>query len=77
MKIIFLIIFFTIGKNIHKHKEAINLIVNSLSILLTIERQILADSGVIDDEGTNSMMSDLLNEQEKTIWMMNAWLTDI
>jgi starvation-inducible DNA-binding protein len=67
----------TIGRNIHKDEEAINLIVNSLSTLLVIERQILADSGSIDDEGTNSMMSDFIKEQEKTIWMMNAWLTDI
>jgi starvation-inducible DNA-binding protein len=27
-----------------------------------------------DDEGTNSMMSDFISEQEKTLWMMNAWL---
>lgn len=66
-----------IGKNIHKDEEAINLIVNSLSTLLVIERQILVDSASIDDEGTNSMMSDFIKEQEKTIWMMNAWLTDI
>jgi starvation-inducible DNA-binding protein len=28
------------------------------------------------DEGTNSMMSDFIAEQEKTIWMMNAWLEE-
>ncbi|MFT5762368.1 MAG: starvation-inducible DNA-binding protein, partial [Polaribacter sp.] len=27
-----------------------------------------------NDEGTNSMMSDFIAEQEKIIWMMNAWL---
>ena len=27
-------------------------------------------------EGTNSMMSDFITEQEKTVWMMKAWLTE-
>lgn len=62
-----------IGKNIHIDEKAIELIVSCLSKLLTIERVILKKSGEIDDEGTNSMMSDFILEQEKTIWMLNAW----
>jgi starvation-inducible DNA-binding protein len=45
-----------------------------LSELLKIERQILNMSGEANDEGTNSMMSDFITEQEKTVWMMKAWL---
>ena len=63
-----------IGRDIHNDEKAINLIVDSLSKLLQLERKILLLSGKIDDEGTNSMMSDFIKEQEKTIWMMNAWL---
>ena len=63
-----------VGRDIHNDEKAINLIVDSLSKLLQLERKILALSGKIDDEGTNSMMSDFIKEQEKTIWMMNAWL---
>ena len=63
-----------IGKNIHNDEEAIALIVKSLSHLLKIERAILAQASEINDEGTNSMMSDFISEQEKTNWMMNAWL---
>jgi starvation-inducible DNA-binding protein len=66
----------TVGKNIHNDEEAINLIVNSLSQLLKIERVILNQADEIDDEGTNSMMSDFIKEQEKTIWMMKAWLEE-
>jgi starvation-inducible DNA-binding protein len=44
--------------------------------LLKIEREILNKSDEINDEGTNSMMSDFIAEQEKTIWMMNAWLEE-
>ena len=62
-----------IGKNIHNDEKAIELIVLSLSKLLTIERVILKKSGEIEDEGTNSMMSDFIAEQEKTIWMLKAW----
>jgi starvation-inducible DNA-binding protein len=61
-----------IGKNIHKDERAIELIVYALSKLLTIERIILKKSGEIDDEGTNSMMSSFIAEQEKTIWMLKA-----
>lgn len=65
-----------IGKNISVDEKAVQLIVNSLSELLKIERDILNKSGEINDEGTNSMMGDFISEQEKTIWMMNAWLEE-
>ena len=64
-----------IGKNISKDEEAVTLVVNSTSELLKIERIILELSDVAGDEGTNSMMSDFIAEQEKMLWMMNAWLS--
>lgn len=65
-----------VGKNISVDEEAVHLIVTSLSDLLKIEREILVKAGDINDEGTNSMMSDFITEQEKTIWMMKAWLEE-
>ncbi len=65
-----------VGKNISNDEKAVHLIVASLTDLLKIERQILARSGEINDEGTNAMMSDFISEQEKTVWMMNAWLEE-
>ncbi len=65
-----------IGKDISNDEMAIRLIVTSLSYLLKIERKILVDAATINDEGTSSMMSDFIVEQEKTIWMMNAWLEE-
>lgn len=62
-----------VGKNISKDVEAVHLIIDSLSKLLKIERVILDESAKIGDEGTNSMMSDFIVEQEKTLWMMKAW----
>lgn len=63
-----------IGKNISNDVEAVSVIVNSLFALIKIERELLNLSDDADDEGTNAMMSDFISEQEKTIWMMNAWL---
>ncbi|WP_418509451.1 Dps family protein [Corallibacter sp.] len=63
-----------VGKNISQDEKAVNLIVESLTELLKIERAILDKSDDADDEGTNSMMSDFITEQEKTVWMMKAWL---
>ncbi|CAL2090611.1 Dps family protein [Tenacibaculum sp. 190524A02b] len=63
-----------VGKNITEDVEAVTLIVSSLSELLKIERVILELADEAADEGTNSMMSDFIAEQEKTLWMMNAWL---
>lgn len=65
-----------VGKNISNDEKAVHLIVDSLSDLLKIEREILNKTDEINDEGTNSMMSDFIAEQEKTIWMMRAWLEE-
>ena len=63
-----------VGKNIFNDEEGLELVVNSLSELLKIEREILNISDEVNDEGTNSMMSDFIAEQEKTIWMLSSWL---
>lgn len=63
-----------VGKNISNDVQAVELVLNSLSELLRIERNILDQSDDANDEGTNAMMSDFISEQEKTIWMLKAWL---
>jgi starvation-inducible DNA-binding protein len=63
-----------VGKNISQDEKAVELIVDSLSELLKIERMILDKSDKNGDVGTNSLMSDFITEQEKTVWMMKAWL---
>jgi starvation-inducible DNA-binding protein len=49
-------------------------IIDSLSILIKKQRVILDASGEADDEGTNSLMSDYIREQEKLVWMYTAFL---
>lgn len=65
-----------VGKNISQDEKAVTLIVDSLAELLKIERAILDKAADANDEGTNSMMSDFITEQEKTVWMMKAWLSE-
>tara|TARA_B110000046_G_C12995838_1_gene399988 strand:- start:1552 stop:1977 length:426 start_codon:yes stop_codon:yes gene_type:complete len=63
-----------VGKDISNDVESVKLVVSSLSELLKIERIILEISDGRNDEGTNSMMSNFIAEQEKTIWMLSSWL---
>jgi starvation-inducible DNA-binding protein len=65
-----------VGKNISQDNKAVALIVDSLTELLKIERDILNKSNDAGDEGTNAMMSDFISQQEKTVWMMKAWLNE-
>ena len=65
-----------VGKNISVDEDAVNLVVRSLTELLSIERFILKKAATVNDEGTNTLMSDYIREQEKTLWMMKAWLDE-
>jgi starvation-inducible DNA-binding protein len=62
------------AKDISEGTKAIEIILQNISILLNKERMILNLSDEANDEGTNSLMSDYLKEQEKTAWMLGAWL---
>lgn len=61
-------------KDVMDGRQAMAHILEGLSVLITRERAILAMAAEIGDEGTNAMMSDYIREQEKTVWMLNAWM---
>ena len=63
-----------VGKNISNDRNSVQLVVDSLATLIELERALLDESAEADDEGTNAMMSDFISEQEKTVWMLKAWL---
>lgn len=56
--------------------NAVKDILNSFSYIITIQRELLALSAEADDEGTNSLMSDYIGQQEKLVWMYSAFLGD-
>ncbi|TXY08061.1 Dps family protein [Vibrio mimicus] len=49
-------------------------LVDGFSVLLHQQRDILELAGETGDEGTSALMSDYIREQEKLVWMLNAWL---
>ena len=61
-------------KETSKDTTSIESIVNSFSILITLQRDILKLAQETEDEGTASLMSDNIREQEKVIWMYNSYL---
>ena len=55
-------------------KECIRGLVDGFSTLLTQQRQILVQAEDADDEGTSALMGDYIREQEKLMWMFNAYM---
>jgi starvation-inducible DNA-binding protein len=62
------------GKNISDAKTAVQLVVSSLQTIILLERAILKTADKLNDEGTNTMLTDFITQQEKEIWMYSAWL---
>ncbi len=49
-------------------------ILNSLKTIITEQREILSLSKTFEDEGTITLMSDYIKEQEKIVWMYSSFL---
>lgn len=60
--------------NVSDGNQAVQNILDSFQTLLNIERTVLNLSDEAGDEGTNSMMSDYIREQEKLVWMYSSFL---
>jgi len=57
----------------HKGLEKV---LDSLSVLIKTERETLKLADEADDEVTQALMSDYLKGQEKTVWMLTAFLAE-
>lgn len=64
-----------VTKNISDGDLAVSSILDNLNELLLQERNILEVASDNNDEGTASLMSDLISGQEKLIWMLTAYLS--
>ncbi len=62
-------------KNLANGKEALKSVMDSISILLEEEREILQLAADANDEGTNALMSDYIRQQEKQVWMFCSYLS--
>lgn len=54
--------------------EAVQEILNSFRVILEAERELLDLADEAKDEGTNSLMSDYITVQEKSVWMYSSYL---
>lgn len=61
-------------KDVTDGVKCVKKILEAFQVLLPLEREILALAGDADDEGTVSLMSDYISEQEKLVWMYSAFL---
>lgn len=62
--------------NLSDGEESVKVVRENMVSLLSHARNIFSEAGNFDDEGTASMMSDLVSYFEKNIWMLSAYLND-
>lgn len=58
----------------YRGKECVAGLVEGFSTLVNKQREILELAGEASDEGTSALMGDYIREQEKLLWMLNAYL---
>lgn len=56
-------------------KSSLAAILDSLTLIIGLQRDLLSLSAEANDEGTNALMSDYIREQEKMTWMYSAYLS--
>lgn len=61
-------------KNVKDGKKAVSFIIDGFARLLIVERKILSLSEEAKDEGTNALVSNYIQQQEKLVWMYSAYL---
>lgn len=62
------------AKNVGTDEASVQTVLDGLQVLIAQERTILSDAAELGDEGTITLISDFISEQEKTTWMLAAWL---
>lgn len=63
------------ASNLTGDKETIEATHENLSLLIGLEREILSLAAERGDEGTVSFISEDINENEKTLWMLKAFMS--
>lgn len=54
--------------------EIVGIILSNFKVLISSQRSVLALANENEDEGTATLMSDYITLQEKTVWMLGAYL---
>ncbi|KAF7767699.1 starvation-inducible DNA-binding protein [Pseudoalteromonas citrea] len=62
------------AKGISDGTTALENLLAGFTTLIGMQREVLAQAGDAEDEGTAALMSDYIKEQEKLVWMLKAYL---
>ncbi|MFV0574610.1 MAG: Dps family protein [Vibrio sp.] len=60
--------------NVTQGTEAVANILSAYQVLLKKQRLIVKTAAEVDDEGTLTLLTDYISQQEKECWMLNAYL---
>ncbi|MGL6361921.1 Dps family protein [Aeromonas veronii] len=61
-------------KRLHDGRACVESLLDSFRELLVAQRRILGQAAEAGDEGTASILSDYVQQQEKLVWMLRAYL---
>ncbi|MFQ2194470.1 Dps family protein [Aeromonas jandaei] len=61
-------------KGLHDGRACVESLLGSFRELLVAQRRILGQAAEAGDEGTASILSDYVQQQEKLVWMLRAYL---
>ncbi|WP_148252648.1 Dps family protein [Aidingimonas lacisalsi] len=62
-------------RNVSDGEECVRGILTGYQTLIDLQREILSLASDADDEGTAAQVGDYIREQEKTVWMLGAYLS--
>ena len=64
----------TPAKGVHDGENAVETIVANLTELVNEQKELRGEAEESGDLATGDMLATFIEEQEKTLWMYNAWL---
>lgn len=64
------------AKNITEGKKSVEITLENLKQLVSKKRDIIKKAADNNDDGTVTLLSDILTKEEKTIWMLSTFLSD-
>ncbi len=62
------------AKGVHNGEQAVKTIVANLTELVNQQKELRIEAEESGDSATGDMLATFVEEQEKTLWMYNAWL---
>lgn len=63
------------AKNVNDGQEGVKITAENIALLLKKERAILKKASDAGDEGTVTLLSDYITQQEKVLWMLHSYLS--